>query len=576
MKTQIKQQGANLRYLLSWRGIGPALTGAVISGLLLSSAFPPLEWHWAVWFALLPLLTAPIPRRLSRRVMVGFVFGYTHFATSLHWLNEVGFFAGYLLALYCALYFLAWYLVFADVVNRLQSTERSRYSSSTVSFTRLRLTSLGAGKFTLATLLAAISWVGLEWIRSWFLTGFPWNHLGLSQWRNPGLMQLTTVTGLYGLSFLALIVNGALLWLILSNRDRWLKKQRRQFSWPVLAAIIAFLPVLCLMYQSRRPLPKPDTEMRIAAIQGNLPQARVWSQEQLDQAIRVYDQLTREAAELNPDIIVWPETAVPAPAFFNRQYQQSLYRLTNDIETRLLFGNMHLERIDIPISENHEEQPEYNNFNSVFLLDREGEIEEYYHKVRLVPFGEYVPLGNIFPFLHDLIGMGRDLSAGSEYTLFDLENGVWAGVNICFEDAFPQVSAEFLHRGANLLMTLTNNAWFEESAGSRQHFTHAVARAVESRRPLLRSGNNSDTALILPNGEVRDLLYDSATGDRFIRDWHIYRIPVWFDLGTTFYTRYGNIFAILCTLAWGFWMVNRTAQAIKEKMKNQALITGGQ
>ncbi len=572
---EVYRDGRDLRGLVGWRGVGPTLAAAVVSGLLLSAVFPPLEWAWAAWFALLPILAAPIPRRFTRRLLVGYVFGLSHFATSLYWLNEVVFFAGYLLSIYCAFFLLAWYLLFADVVTFFLSREGKSTANLSVSG-RIYISGLSALSFMLAGLLIALGWVGLEWVRSWLFTGFPWNHFGLSQWQNPGLLQTTTVTGIYGLSFLLIMANLALLWIAVSHWHRWAGRGggTMQFPWPVAAALLVLAPSLYLMYRGREKLEAPDARLEIAAVQGNLPQARVWTEGQLEKAIRVYEGMSREAARVDPDLIVWPETAVPAPAFYNPDYQQMLERLTTDIQTPLLFGNMHMEPVHSLEPEKGMEVETYNDFNSVFLLDREGRVMEYYYKVRLVPFGEYVPMGDILPFLHDLIGMGRDLSAGREYTLFELREGIWAGVNICFEDVFPQVSSNFVLRGANLLMTLTNDAWFAESPGSRQHMTHAVVRAVENRRPLMRSGNSSDTALIMPNGEVRGLLYDHETGDRFIRDWRKYTVPVWFDLGTTFYTRHGNVFAAACFLVVLLWLLWRIVWSVQRNVQLRRIITG--
>ena len=145
--------------------------------------------------------------------------------------------------------------------------------------------------------------------------------------------------------------------------------------------------------------------------------------------------------------------------------------------------------------------------------------------------------------------MGRGLTAGTEYTVFHLPNGARAGVNICFEDAFAEISRQFALRGANLLLTLTNDAWYAESAGSRQHLTHAVFRAVECGLPLFRSGNNSDTCLILPNGSVVDVLRDPETGNAFVRGARGYRVPVWAYPLQTFYVRHGDVFAHLCSWA---------------------------
>jgi apolipoprotein N-acyltransferase len=183
------------------------------------------------------------------------------------------------------------------------------------------------------------------------------------------------------------------------------------------------------------------------------------------------------------------------------------------------------------------------------LLDAETKVLDHYDKIHRVPFGEYVPFSRYLPWLVKWIGMGRDLTPGTEHTVFDLPKGVRAGVNICFEDAFAGISRAFVQRGANVLVTITNDAWYAESSGSRQHLLQAVFRAAETRRPLLRSGNNSDTCLIMPDGSITNLLCNPDTGNPFYRGAGVYDVPVWADPPTTFYTRHGDLFAILCVLA---------------------------
>lgn len=555
----LSRRGYNLSGLIGWRALLPGLTAAAVSGLLLSAAFPPLEWAWLAWAAFLPILTVPFPRRPGPRLLIGFVLGYSHFATTLYWLNPVGFFAGYLMALICALYPMVWYYLITDIILLYSPVPKNRPDEERP--LRPSLFNLNPFQFTLLTLAAPVFWVTLEWVRSWIFTGFPWNQLAVSQWHNLNLLEITTLFGTYGLSFLILLINLSIAWIFCYRwKYGWRRKSGHIIPWPLLASAILIIPALFYMY-SRPNLPPADTEIRIAAIQGNIEQARIWSQAQLDEALKVYNDLSREAARDNPDLIVWPETAVPAPVFFNRDYLQMQKKLLSDIKTPLLFGSTHREKTTLETGED-----EFQDFNAVFLIDENQEVKEYYYKIHLVPFGEYVPLGDIFPGLYDLIGMGRDLTAGREYTLFQLNDKVWAGVNICFEDVFPEISRNFVLRGANLMITLTNNAWFEETAGSRQHLSHAVFRAAENRLPLLRSGNNSDTALIMPNGEVRNLLYDNKNGDRFIRDWRTYRVPIWLEPETTFYTRHGNIFAWLCAGLTFLWLIRRALLSLKRNL----------
>ncbi len=144
--------------------------------------------------------------------------------------------------------------------------------------------------------------------------------------------------------------------------------------------------------------------------------------------------------------------------------------------------------------------------------------------------------------------MGRGLTRGREHTVFPFGEHARIGMNICYEDVFPEISRAAVLRGANVLMTITNDAWYWETAGSRQHTINAVFRAVETMRPFFRSGNNSDTCLVMPDGTIRDRVVDPATGNPFVRRAAVIEVPVYADPPITFYTRYGNLFAILCFL----------------------------
>jgi apolipoprotein N-acyltransferase len=219
-------------------------------------------------------------------------------------------------------------------------------------------------------------------------------------------------------------------------------------------------------------------------------------------------------------------------------------------------------------------EPPLLDFNSALLLAPDGQVIESYDKIHRVPFGEYVPFREWLPWLARWIGMGRDLTAGTEFTLFELGSGVRAGANICFEDVFPEISRQFVLRGATVLFTLTNDAWYAESAGSRQHLLHAVFRAAENRRPLLRSGNNSDTCLILPDGAISDLLYDRETGNRFIRGTRVYEVPVYRDPPLTLVARWGAWFQQACALLGGAVVMLLAAREVRRCRRRRLAIEG--
>ncbi|MFW5802981.1 MAG: apolipoprotein N-acyltransferase [Verrucomicrobiota bacterium] len=518
----------------------------LLSGLLLTAAFPPLEWSWIAWIAVLPaLLAAPATDRRGR-IACGALFGLSHCLTLFGWLNEVGFFAGFLLGSVIAVFPAMWYVAIAKYATTDIAPAPRRWQSWLRELARV--------------LLPAALWVTLEWIRSWLFTGLPWGFAGISQWRQPLLLPLATVTGVYGISFLILLTNLSL------ARLRLAVWRRQHVVCELRGAVAAAVLLLTVVapWGAARLYPTPvlsERTVRIAAVQGNIPQSRGRGEQMLPVALEAYDRVSRSLVRTDqPDLLLWPETAVPAALRYSETYASMVETLCRDTRTPLLMGT-----IDYRFPSAHQKDSETGNnpntdvaplgFNSAFLLGPSGQILEHYDKMHLVPFGEYTPFEEQLPILRDWIGMGRSLTAGREPTLLRLPGGIRAGVNICYEDCFPGISRTFTRRGAEVLLTLTNDAWYAQSAGSRQHMIHAVFRAVENRRPLMRSGNNSDTCLIQADGSVEGLLYDEDSGNRFIRAGRTYPLRVPQTLPLTFYTRFGDVFALLClgaTLACAF------------------------
>ncbi len=519
------------RCLFIWRCLA-----ALISALLLSAAFPPIEWDFLIWFALIPVLLIPQPPRWSERLLLGYLWGYVHASSSLLWLNEVGFGAGWLLSLYCALFPMAWYFLFSSAIWQLRQPASEEFPGAGLLYIH------PLPKTIFLSLFAAASWCTLEWLRSWLFTGFPWNQLGISQFQRVGILQTAAYTGVYGISFLIVLVNMVITIEFCQAIRRKFAASGRIFTWHFLLAGIFLLPA-CWWSNQVRTLPQSDgSGLLVMAVQGNLPQMRKWTEQEFHQALQTYWSLTRQAAPLEPrpDLIVWPECAVPASIDYP-EYHDTLRKLLAEIRIPLLLGATNYRRDPADPEQLH-------LFNSAFLLDEKMNTLAYYDKTHPVPFGEYVPGSKYLPWLVDWVGMGRDLTPGRAYSLFDLPKGARAGINICFEDVFSEISRNFTLHGANLLLTITNDAWYNEGAGSRQHLSHVVFRAVECRRPFLRSGNNSDTCMISPWGKILGVLKNEQTGSPFVAGSIRFEFPISNNWGDTFHTRHGNLFAVCCVI----------------------------
>ncbi len=514
---------------------------SLISGMLASACFPPLEFSWLVWISLIPILWIGF-RMHSRPFLYGYLFGFGHFATTYFWLNEVFILASVGLAAIYAFIPAIWLSSSRIALRYLSVSEEEELfprNDPAVSVEN----QLTPSRICFLIVFMSCFWCGLEWCRSWFLTGFPWNQLGISQWQNHVLLPMVQFTGVYGISFMIVIVNASFYFLAKHMMDMRIKPiDAKSLIWFLSPVVVCSL-VIAVWYISAPKMSEDYDEMSIAAVQGNIPQSRVWTQEQLDLAIDVYTGLTRDIVQSEkPDLVVWPETAIPASLLYNEQCKLALGALQKDIKTSLIAGT-----IDYRFSPDAHKTGELpRSFNSCIYFDEQGRILDWYDKIHLVPFGEYVPFERYFPQLNDMIGMGRSLSGGREHTVMTVQDDARIGFNICYEDIFPEISRWMVLNGANLLLIVTNDAWFGESPGSRQHLTHAVFRAVENFRPILRNGNNSDTCLIMPNGTLIDPIRDGIGGAVFTRKAQVYHVPLWSSLPLTFYTRYGNVFAVLC------------------------------
>lgn len=558
----------NLRSLVGARRRLRDLALAVLAGLMLAVAFPPLELEFLAWFWPAPLLLTPASRMKRWRAINGYALGCAAFLPMLWWLNTIGFAAGIILGLACAVFPLLWYLAIVAVLDRLIGKPEFRETPPRTDDMSLAPTWLSPTRFIAFMLFSAACWTTLEWTRSWILTGFPWNPLAASQWQNPLMLSLLPWTGVYGPGFVLVCVGFAVAWFVVGWQRRLMRGFARPSSWPGFVVVLLFLPVFVLELRGPQ-IPPPDRTLRLAAVQGNIPQIRIFTDREFWDALDVYDTLTRQAVRTHPelDLVVWPETAVPSPLFADPEYHDRVAALQESTGVPLLLGSLHIQRL-------HSRQSDATiHTNSALLVSAGAELVDFYSKTHLVPFGEYVPFGNALPALREAIGMGRDLTPGREFTIFNLPGDVRAGINICYEDAFPNISRRFALRGADLLFTLTNDAWYATSAGPRQHMIHAVLRAVENRRPLFRSGNNSDTCLILPDGTVVDALVDPKTGYPFVRGWRTYNVPVTLNAPLTFYTRHGDVFAWICTVLTAAALGWCLAIAMRRRLKLWQLIS---
>jgi apolipoprotein N-acyltransferase len=265
-------------------------------------------------------------------------------------------------------------------------------------------------------------------------------------------------------------------------------------------------------------------------VQGNIPQAVKWDAAFRAQTFEIYGQLTRAAAP-GSRLIVWPEAAVPAYLRFEPGAMTWLTDLAASVRVPLLVG--------APDAEPDGRRARY--LNSAFLVDAAG-LRGRYDKMHLVPFGEYVPLKRLLFFVEAIAAEIGDFTPGREATLFQLE-GTPFGTVICYEVIFPDLFRRFVGGGASFMTNITNDAWFGDSGGPLQHLQMVPLRAVENRVAIVRAANTGVSALVLPSGAIQSTLPLGARGTL--------RADVPLRQGETFYTRFGDVFALACAALTG-------------------------
>ncbi len=488
------------------RGLRAALL-AVASACLLILTFPSPDMGSLAFVALVPLMLAVNGEAPARAFWLGTLTGLLFFLGSISWVTRTMTTYGGMSVPLSALVLLALAAYLALYVGLFC------YG-----------TALIAGTAWPVELLAPPAlWVSLEYLRTYALTGFPWALLGYTQYRNASLMPIVSVTGVYGLSFLVVLVNAALARLAATTGTR------------LRSIALAGAVALALFWSPRllSPYSAPansERELGVALVQGNIDQALKWDPAMQAATIDHYRRLTLEMAQGAPALIVWPETAVP---FFLR-YEPALRGRVLDIAAEtgsyLLVGSPDFERAAIGGGGER-----YHN--SAFLISPHRELLGRYDKIHLVPFGEYVPLNSILFFVQKLAyGIG-DFEGGQTYTIFDLPRGRF-GATICYEVIFPDQVRRYVREGADFLVNITNDAWFGRSAAPAQHLAMAAVRAAENHRYLIRAANTGISAIVDPMGRIlqaSDLFVPAVISGR-----------IRLEQGETFYTRHGDLFVWSC------------------------------
>lgn len=478
---------------------------AAISGLLLFLSFPRYGSGWLAWIAFIPLFFAlKKPVTMTQGLLLGFITGMVSYVGIIYWIAFViihyGFlplYLGIILMLLLSCYLSFYVALFAGCIVYFRE------------------------KIPLY-LTAPVLWICFEYGKSYLLTGFPWENLGYSQYLNTYLLQFADMAGVFGLSFLIVLVNAALFEMI----D---KRTKRAFAIGCVVVLVlggVYLYGICRLDQVHQAV-KNSEGMEVSLIQGNIDQSIKWNEDYQRETLNIYEQLSLKNSPVNGSLIVWPETAAPFLFQDRNILHDQIVNLSLKTKSWLLFGAV-----------SHAQENGSNDFfNSAYLLSPAGVVQGKYDKVHLVPYGEYVPFRNIFPFVKKLTAGIGDFGTGPGFYPLSLDNRK-IGILICYEGILPFAARRYKQESADLLVNMTNDAWFGATSAPFQHFSMSVFRAVETRLYLVRAANTGISGIIDPGGRIiakTNIFQKSALkGDiKFVN------IP-------TFYAKYGDILAGIC------------------------------
>lgn len=499
---------------------------SAFSAVLLIFSFPAADIGFFAWIALIPFFfviqEAPTDKKA---LLYSFISGFVFWGGLIYWLL---FLAGWSMQ--------TWLITILVFLGYLGLTAILAF------FTLLfgwgcRLFKKRAGLSFIWS--APLLWVGLEYLRTHLFSGFPWGLIGASQYKCLPVIQIAEWTGVYGVSFVAVLVNAFLFEGIDFVLGRRKKLSLPEKIIPLLVFGLTLLFGMVSLKQYSGSNREPAEGARISLVQGNIPQDVKWSDEYEETIHQVYRDLTLSAVEKeNPDLVIWPETAIPAYLKYDEESLKFVSGLIKKIKKPMLVGASDAQ------SETTEKNGKFKHavyyYNSAFLLQPGIGFTKQYNKIHLVPFGEFNPF-TVIPFVRKLIPLEEDYAPGKEYTVFDFK--VPFSTVICFEDIFPDLVRRYVKNGARCLINMTNDGWFKNSSAPMQHAALSVFRSVENRVWLVRATNTGVSCFVSPAGKIVSQIEDNKGKNIWISG--SLTGTVFPGNKKTFYTQAGDLFSWL-------------------------------
>ena len=449
---------------------------AVLSGALTVFAFAPFGASPLAFVSLVPLLIALDGKSRKDSFLLGWLWGAAFFLGTVYWVvRSISMYGGVPVAAAIAVMLL---LV--------------AYLALFPALFAAALTWLRSSRPIIRLLFVPAAWVAVEYLRGLTFLGFPWVLAGYSQLPFLPLVQIADITGVWGVSFVVVMVNETV--------AAFVRSRRAALPSPVREAVVAASVVVAVVLYGVFRISQVDTvtsvweKMKVGIVQGNIDQGQKWSEDLMEFTVDTYTDMSEGLIAEGAELVVWPETAMPFLVESDKKYGPRVRDISDEHGVNLLTGSMAYGYTF--------EGGKYRYFNSAYLYATDWAVPVRYDKVRLVPFGEYVPFKKVLPFLDKLTeGAVGDYAPGGGHFPLRFE-GQALGVLICYEAIFPSISRQSIKMGATVLVNLTNDSWFGRTSAPYQHMEIARLRAVENRVYLIRAANSGISAIVDPAGRV--------------------------------------------------------------------------
>ncbi len=476
------------------------LIQVITSGFITGLAFHPLGLGFLAWGSFVPLIHVFNISHFKKNIIYGYVFGLSFNLTAFYWIgvNSGADLITVIGSLFAAVFYLAFFWAVAGLLFSLISKGHQHIS----------------GNIFFPFIIVLI-----EYVRSFGALGFPWSNLALTQSNYIYFIQFIEVTGTYGVSFFIIGFN-VILYNVTQKKISLLKG---------LSFISLILIGLSIAGAGRiLSLPKSNQKISVAVVQPNVNPNTKWQNKK--EIIAFMDSLHQESIKFKPDLIVFPETALPSYLVRDSRTRGALQSTVNSSDIPLLTGTIHTS---------FENNSRYYYNSSMFIIPQKK--YELYSKIHLVPFAEYDLIPSIFHPLTKLnINIDRgNFKSGNNYKVFKHENLLFSNL-ICYESSIPKISRTFVSKGAEFLIIQANDGWLGSSFGPYQHFELARLRAIENRIPIVRCANTGISGIINIDGSIKTkvllneekIIFESLSSNK----------------NGSFYTKYGDIFAIIISI----------------------------